>query len=283
MNHKLKSAVFKLLEKVPTRMGDNLYHLLQQLNAKSIKDEYNFQRDTTIKFANELGKLNLSFKNKSVIEIGSGWLPAVPYDLIFQYGANEVRTYDINEHYQSAIIKKFNKYYGAIYPKINLPSDILANTVKYFPRTNLIHQSFEESSIDAVISRNVLEHVSAEDLVLLHEQAFRYLRPGSFIIHQISPSDHRAYTDRSISMWDFLQYSREEWDRIQTRFDYHNRLRMPEYINLFKRCGFKILHLGYKSARNGQEIPTSIHADFQKFTTEELTAGSIIVILTPNK
>jgi hypothetical protein len=137
--------------------------------------------------------------------------------------------------------------------------------------------------MDVMTTRNVLEHIPPGELELIHRQACQYLKPDGFIIHQISPSDHRAYTDKSLSLWDFLKYSQQEWDRIQTRFDYHNRLRLPDYFKLFTQCGFTISILSFKPARKGQQLPGKIHPDFSNFSPEELTAGSIIVILVPDK
>ncbi len=283
MNHRLKSLVFKILEKLPRTIGDTLYHKLQRLTAKSVQEEYGFQQATIKQFVIESGKLGLSFKEKKIVEIGSGWLPVLPYDLLFLYGAKEVLTFDINEHYQSKNIKKFNKFYVGHYPDATALSQTLPDNVQYFPNKNILDTQIESGSIDVMTTRNVLEHISPGDQELIHKQAFQYLKRDGFIIHQISPSDHRAYTDESLSLWDFLKYSQQEWDHIQTRFDYHNRLRLPDYLNLFTRCGYKIAFLSFKSARKGQQLPDTIRADFSNFSPEELTAGSIIVILVPDK
>ncbi|MEQ8361400.1 MAG: hypothetical protein RH948_00955 [Cyclobacteriaceae bacterium] len=280
MNHRIKTLVFQSLDKMPRRVGNQIYHLLQKINAKSIEEEYEFQQKTIQKFINELNRHKFEIAGKKIVEIGSGWLPALPYDLVFQYGAKEVLTFDINQHFQTSTIRKFNALYKSQFQDLGLPKDKLPDPVKYYPNVNVLDQRLEKGSIDGLVTRNVLEHIDSIDLELIHKQAFAYLKPDAFIIHQISPSDHRAYTDKSLSLWDFLQYSKEEWNGIQTRFDYHNRLRMPEYIDLFQRCDFNVNFLSFKSARNGQKLPQKIHADFQKFTEEELTAGSIIVILT---
>lgn len=283
MDHRIKSLIFKSLEKLPKKLGDITYHSLQSLTAKSVGEEYDFQQATIKQFVRELSKLNLNFENKKVVEIGSGWLPVLPYDLLFRYRSKEVLTFDINEHYQSKNIKKFNRYYAEHYPGTPSLVQALPEGVKYFPNENIIDTQIESESIDVMITRNVLEHIPYGNLELIHKQAYQYLNRDGFIIHQISPSDHRAYSDKSLSPWDFLQYSGAEWDLIQTRFDYHNRLRLPDYVSLFKNCGLKIVYLNYKSARIGQHLPEKIHPDFIGYSQEELTAGSIIVILVPDK
>jgi hypothetical protein len=88
--------------------------------------------------------------------------------------------------------------------------------------------------------------------------------------------------DKNLSLQDFLQYSEAEWKKKQTKFDYHNRLRLPQYLAIFKAAGLELLHVEYdqpsaKTFNKFSAVP--IHEDFKKFTDEELTAGSINVVL----
>jgi hypothetical protein len=280
VKHQFKSAIFKILEILPTKTGDYIYHQLQQITERSIPDEYDYQL-TTIKRFSEIVEANgLSFNNKRVVEIGSGWLPALPYELVFRYQSLEVLSFDINKHYLHSKIASFNQFYSLKH-SIRLTSD-LPPQVNYFPKTNILDARIPEGSIDVMLSRNVLEHITPADLYRIHAQAYNYLKKKEgFVLHQISPSDHRAYKDKRLSLWEFLKYSDKEWNRIQTRFDYHNRWRLPHYIELFKKTGFRILYLKYSTAKQDQKLPDKIHESFQQFTPEELTAGNIIVLLKP--
>lgn len=156
----------------------------------------------------------------------------------------------------------------------------MPKNIAYYPNTNLIAADLPET--DLIFSRFVLEHVKPEDLTLMHKKFRRGLKPGSLIVHLISPSDHRAYVDKNLSLQDFLQYSEAEWKKKQTKFDYHNRLRLPQYLAIFKAAGLELLHVEYdqpsaKTFNKFSAVP--IHEDFKKFTDEELTAGSINVVL----
>jgi hypothetical protein len=277
MNHRLKTLAFKVLQKLPTRLGNELYHFLQGFSEKSISDEYNFQLQTITRFQDLVQNLGLTFTDKQIVELGSGWLPILPYELLYRYKAKEILTFDINKHYQKSKINKFNKFYSLGSEVKSL--EYLPSAIRYLPNTNILDFNFDDYKTDVLVSRNVLEHVTPEDIRKIHNQAYHYMRGDSFIIHQISPSDHRAYSDSSLSLWDFLQYSQEEWNEIQTRFSYHNRLRLPHYLQIFDSCGFKTLHLSYKSAKQNQKLPQKVHADFNKFSQEELTAGSILLVL----
>ncbi|UYW00910.1 hypothetical protein K5I29_10415 [Flavobacterium agricola] len=118
----------------------------------------------------------------------------------------------------------------------------------------------------------------------MHKKFFLELKKPIRIIHFISPSDHRAFSDNSLSLQDFLQYSQEEWDKIQTKFDYHNRLRLPEYLNIFQKTGFEIEYLEFDNPKKDSFTyekfkKIKLHDDYKDMSEEDLTAGSIIIIL----
>lgn len=163
---------------------------------------------------------------------------------------------------------------GNIY---HLPEGII-----YYPGQNIIQAQLPAANI--VFSRFVLEHVTPDDMLAMHVKFAKELPKGAYVIHFISPSDHRAYSDKSISLQDFLRYSQKEWDQIQTRFDYHNRLRLPEYKDIFAKSGLDMVHMSWDFAKPGSKnhekfkaVP--IHSDYQKYSDEELTAGSIKVVM----
>ena len=132
----------------------------------------------------------------------------------------------------------------------------LAKDIDYRPETNIIKE--EALAGDIIFSRFVLEHVTPGDMKQMHEKFKCDLKPGTHIIHLISPSDHRAYTDKSLSLQDFLKYSKKEWDRKQTKFDYHNRMRLPQYLELFKACGLKVVDMEY-------DVPAVDSVSYKKF------------------
>ena len=122
--------------------------------------------------------------------------------------------------------------------------------VEYFPNRNVITSDLPKS-VDLIYSRFVLEHVIPEDIVAMHQRFAKEYGSDVLILHLISPSDHRAFSDISISHYDFLQYSQKEWDGIQTKFDYHNRLRLPQYLTLLEEAGMEVIHQEFDTASIG--------------------------------
>ena len=286
MRHQHKTLLFKCLTILPSSLGNYIYGKLQYYaNRNSILNKIKLSRITFDKTVKICQDLNYDLSSKTLLEIGSGWYPILPYYFVFFGKIKTVYTYDINEHYNKNSIKKFNSIFSELNNskfsftknRYNLPENII-----YFPNTDII--TSEIPNADVIFSRYVLSHMNEKDIVDFHHKLKNSLPKGTIIIHFISPSDLRQHNDRSISLQDFLQYSKKQWDNIQTRFDYHNRLRLPQFIQIFNQVGIEIVHLDYKFDAIGSEnqklfSKVTLHQDFQNFSNEELTASNIIVVL----
>lgn len=82
----------------------------------------------------------------------------------------------------------------------------------------------------------------------------------------------------------FLKYSKKEWDGIQTKFDYHNRLRFSEFIKIFKELNMEIIYQNYSIPKKDSKQyklfkKLTLHKDYKTFSEEDLLAGSIVIIL----
>lgn len=283
----LKESIFTILDLLPEKLGFYVYHKLQDiLNGKNLLQRVKSNEGSFRILQKLLQNENISFQEKNVLEIGSGWAPIMPY-LIFYHGkAKKVATYDLNRHFSKKNSIKLNEIFTSEYNiKINIDPNSsyhLPEQIRYYPKTNLVDTSLPD--VDLVYSRFVLEHVKPEDILLMHQKFKRELKPGSTIVHLISPSDHRAHVDANLSLQDFLKYSEEEWENKQTRFDYHNRLRLPQYLDIFKKADVEILNVTYdkpdiNSTAYKKFKALHLHKDFRNFKDEELTAGSINVVL----
>ena len=287
MKHKTKTLLFKSLALLPNKIGDVLYHKIQSIgNNYSLINKIKSSQvtyDCLVKISNEL---KINFENKSIIEIGSGWLPIMPYFFKYKFKVKQIYTYDINKHYQKKAVSEFNSVFSKEYncsievknkSEYNLPEGI-----DYYPSKNIIKE--ELPNVDFIFSRYVLSHATTKDVIGMHEKFVETFPKGTFIIHFISPSDLRQHGDKSISLQDFLKYSKEDWNKIQTKFDSHNRLRLPEFIDIFKSLGLEIVYLTYESSKPDslnmklfREL--KLHDDYKGYTTEELTAGNIVMAL----
>lgn len=284
MRHSTKTRIFKGLSILPNKLGYSIYHFLQNIGGNhTLEYKMNSTKNTYETVVDILNKNNISLANMKIAELGSGWVPIFPYQLITQGKAKKVDTYDINEHFNRKEIEQLNAFYsskkGVVFEKKGKYN--LLKEVSYFPKTSICDGEIQD--VDLVLSRFVLEHVTPSDLFEIHNFLYSNLKSGGLVLHLISPSDHRAYSDSSLSLQDFLKYSEEEWNQIQTKFDYHNRLRLPQYLKILSK-NFEILYFEHDKINIDSDSykkfkDLCIHSDFAIFSDQELMAGSINVLL----
>lgn len=282
-----KGMVFKILEFLPENQGYWLYHKIQSFFSKEdLHSKMRTSHNTFMTFQDISRKNGIDTKDKAIVEIGSGWLPLMPYFFRYFGKARKIETFDLNRHYQRKNIEELNelfaKNYGVKIRKDQESSHSLPTAINYYPNSNIL--DYKLTDCDLVFSRFVLEHVKPEVIEAMHVKFKNELKSGAHIIHFISPGDHRAYTNSKLSLQDFLKFSREEWNTKQTRFDYHNRLRLPDYLKIFNKLDFEIVHLTYEVPDENSDYhrkfkALNLHRDFKDFTDEELMAGAINIIL----
>ncbi|MFH7018019.1 hypothetical protein [Flavobacterium sp. FlaQc-47] len=287
MNHKLKTILFKSLSLLPNKVDDYCYHKIQSFFDKStLEDRLKSVEPTYLRLSRVLNDLNIDLKDKVIFEFGSGWFPSMPYFFKYKFGAKKVLTFDINEHFKKDTVLELNKLFSKRYNfeiisnqdnKYKLPDG-----VEYFPNYDIVKKDIPD--VDLAFSRYVLSHMNENDVDALHKKMKATLKKGSYVIHFISPSDLRQHNDSSLSLQDFLQYSKEEWNKIHTKYDYHNRLRLPQFLEIFKKYDYEIVHLDYESLTKETKRydlfkKVQLHEDYRKYSDEELTAGNICIVL----
>ena len=67
------------------------------------------------------------------------------------------------------------------------------------------------------------------------------LNESGIISFAIDYSDHFSHTDSKIGPLNFLKYSNKTWEKYNTNYLFHNRLRHQDYRKLFLKNGYKII------------------------------------------
>lgn len=138
-----------------------------------------------------------------------------------------------------------------------------------------------ENSVDVHYSINVLEHVPASEIRRILREAMRVMRPGGVLLHQVAPSDHFSHTDKSILAINCLKFSQSQWWMLAgNRCMYQNRMRLTDYLDLFREAGFVIEETttsiedrSLAALQNG----FAVHPDFASHSPEVLATVQIIV------
>lgn len=139
-------------------------------------------------------------------------------------------------------------------------------------------------SIDCAVSVETLEHIPKADIAAILKELRRILRPDGVALMQIDYGDHFKGFDPSISAFNFLTYSESDWDPFQSRFQYVNRLRHSEYLQLFRDAGFRILADRPDCKSPEPAIMERLAPHFRQFSEQDLfTLGSLIVACPAEK
>jgi hypothetical protein len=225
---------------------------------------------------NLLNENNYDLKNKTILEIGSGWMPIIPL-IYYLAGANKIimvdsqRLLDIKSFTHT--VRNIHAYKELIASKTGLAINEIENMLKnddqpkslndmlnkfrmiYMSPCDFTKDYFEPKSIDCICSRAVFEHIPIKQLYKISNVCHEILKDDGKVCHIIDNSDHWQHIDQSISRLNYLRFNNKLSSLISAfnPLDYQNRLRHYEYINLFKETGFKIEYDASKVDKNAYE------------------------------
>ncbi|HEX4066939.1 MAG TPA: class I SAM-dependent methyltransferase [Acidobacteriaceae bacterium] len=210
----------------------------------------------------------LTGKMKTAVEIGTGWCPTIPLGLTVR--GITVHSYDHLRHVTPAAISASQHATGGDWSKVHYhaPGDGTAT-------------GLPDDSVDLHFSIAVFEHIPREIIIGLLAEAYRILKPGATLYHEIDLRDHFAEFDRSITTVNFLKFSDRTWKVIgQNKIQYHNRLRASDFRTLFCDAGFEIVSLEARTDERAASALTQMHLSprFGGYERSDLAVSVIDVI-----
>lgn len=255
----LKAIVQKTISYLP--MSRQINYFFQKYVTKGVylSDEYFYDR---------LGHAKVHLKTfaqhsqrtipESCLELGTGWYPIVPISF-FLVGVPQTYSVDIEfltskerikttlekfvEAEAQGILKDFLAYEKTNFFKIksllqNLDtlelSDILQQLHLKYLIEDARHLSLPDNSIDLVNSNNTFEHIYPSILIPILKDFKRVVKKeGGVLSHFIDMSDHFAHFDKSINVYNFLQFSDSQWAWIDNSIQPQSRLRIADYRKIY--------------------------------------------------
>lgn len=235
--------------------------------------------------------------DSAVLEIGSNWQPLIPL-LYSAAGTRQVYMTDLHrlcdaESFSVAIGNILNHWTqvserlgdGATLERTRAEFETARRLsfdqaqarlrVKYLAPIDLRRTTLEPGSVQAVVSRAVLEHIPRQVIADIFAEAARYLSPGGVMYHMVDNSDHWEHLDKSLLRINFLRYSEREFAwTCRNPQNYQNRMRHPEYRRILDGAGFQVEReeraLDDRSLRALDTFP--LHESFRRFPPEDLAA-----------
>jgi SAM-dependent methyltransferase len=247
-----------------------------------------------------------TISGRRFVEIGTGHMVNVPIAL-WLMGAGETVTVDLNRYLSEALVKESAQFIRDNTPAIRSLFGVRGNeagfdsrlrqfieysgslddlltmmNIRYLSPCDATTLPLASHEMDFHVSNTVLEHIPAGTLPDILREAQRVLASGGMLVHFIDPSDHFSHSDLSITAVNFLEFSDKEWQEwAGNRFMYHNRLRSPDYVEIFQKAGVHILRreskvdeIAVSALDNGFRIDLA----FSRMTTAELATTELCLL-----
>ena len=295
MYWKVKGVIQKGLSLTPggVRLNTRLQHGLGGM--RDFDGNVSTKVDDWVTSMGYLSDVGFSVSGARLMEIGTGWHPALPLCFALA-GAASVKTFDVvrllDEKMTFRLLYSIEKHVikiaemtgenpDTVQAKIleyrgcrNLGELLSKSRIEYFAPADGRDSGLELESIDLVYSNSVLEHVSPGAIPGLMQESFRVLKPGGLVMHNVACNDHYALFDKSISFLNFLQFDEREWRFWNNPMHYQNRLRAPEFVKLTKQAGFEMISNRTHVSPETLEALASLRVapQFTHFSIDEMAA-----------
>jgi SAM-dependent methyltransferase len=242
---------------------------------------------------------DFSIEGSTIVEIGSGWYPALPVCFSLAGGAS-CHTVDIRRHFDEnltfrmlrrldahihTLVSHSTRAFVALsdsYRRMLTSRGLgqlltIANIHYYAPANANALDWLPDSSVDMVYSNSVLEHVTPVDLPKLLRESWRVLKANGVMVHAVACNDHYAHFDSRISFINYLQYSESDWALWNCALNYQNRLRACDFITAAEQSGFEVVYQ-VRACRPGVKEALAtlpLAPEFLRYGAEDLAATSI--------
>jgi hypothetical protein len=88
--------------------------------------------------------------------------------------------------------------------------------------------------------------------------------------HSIDMSDHFAHFDKSINIYNFLQFSDEQWKWIDNSIQPQSRLRYYDYTKMYDDLQIPIIETSYRAGDINQLKEIKLDSKYIKHPIDEI-------------
>lgn len=282
MNFKAKNLLQTVFSNVPN--GERFNYMFQKYVTRSLpRSDKAFQGkiDNNKKHLKYFKKYaNQPIEISNYYEFGAGWDLITPI-YFSSLGFKELHIIDIRKLIVPELIQHTLK---KIFPNKSFDHSA-ERTLKelriyYRAPMDARNTAYENESMDLIVSNVTFEHIPRNHIPSILKECHRLLKPNGIFSSRIDYNDHWSYFDKSITPYNYLKYSEQEWKKYNPSLHFQNRLRHKDYISMFEKSGFELLEVNPYIPENGMNLLKSVdvHSDFKHYTMDELAITSSEIV-----
>ena len=294
MNFKIKCFVQRFFSAIPK--GEKLNYLFQKNITKTLPvsdAKFLFKVDMAIRHRDNFkAHHKIETPSDNYYEFGAGWdliIPIAICHLGYKVDVIDIRKLLINDLVMDSI-QRFNNTNSQLPLKITKTATIEKNLsnikevlgLSYHAPEDARQTKYDDNHFDFSSSTSTMEHIPPDDILNILNETYRIMKKGGILSMDIDYIDHWAYFDSNISYFNFLQYSPEEWKKLNPDLNYQNRLRHIDYIKIIAQTPFEIVKNNPRRPNEDQREALKqleLAEAYKNYSYEELEiTGSEIVL-----
>jgi hypothetical protein len=235
-----------------------------------------------------------NYDETTFLELGTGWHPIMP--LLFSLeNAKEVCSADLNFHVRKEnvlrLISFFEKRKVTNFfnenniiineerwqqllkikyelQKLSAPSFIKWNelfdslNIKFY-EGDAAQLNFDNKKFDICFSVNTLEHIYQPMLQNILSNYVKHTNDKAYHLHVIDMNDHFSHMDTTITKYNYLQFSKEQWKIIDNNLQPQNRLRITDFEKIWEQINLQLIFEKAMPAELDSFNKIVLHPDFK--------------------
>ncbi|HMS65236.1 MAG TPA: class I SAM-dependent methyltransferase [Ignavibacteria bacterium] len=305
MKFKYKAYLQNFFSSIP--QGERINYFFQKhiTHTLPINDQdFSVKVDTVINHVDNFRKYGneKDIENCKYYEFGSGYDMVIPMGVSL-LGFESLTCIDIRELVFPDLINDSIKRLFSYKDKFGSRADILKEIplvnrknyreilrknfkINYLAPLDARKTGIESNSIDFILSNATMEHIPEIHLPDILKECLRILKPGGIMSNAIDYRDHYSFFDNSVSVYNYLQYSENQWNKLNPSIMYQNRLRHKDYVKIILDTGFEIID-EKPDFPDDSEISSLKNTELDEFyrenyNFEELSIKSCMIVLRKN-
>ncbi len=294
VNWLAKAVAFNIFDKIP--FGEKIYYKFQRDVTRTLPRTLSPTSKTAsaqIAHAKAIVARRQDIDKITLLEIGAGW-DLYANLIYFCYGINRQIAIDIRRWARAETVNAVIRHLQVDAPPgcLRVPQRLVTEAnfatdlsefygISYNAPADATKTGLAAGSVDVITTTSVFEHVPQSVCAAIVAECRRVIAPDGMMRHTIDYSDHYAHADPSITSYNYLRFGQSAWALFNPGIHYQNRLRTPDFKEMFKNAGFTMVDIVEWLGESQEFDKIKVHHVFSKYSEGDLRVNGAHFVLQP--